>query len=513
MLKLKVHINGQPPQDLDVADAYLVGSDDQPVRAEIRYRGNTLFCDKRTPGLAALVLPWTISGVGRVMLSTALLQDREKPYNLQVELLRGRILKDWRKKDDWGYVYRGPSSDFTDNFAAVRSIFADALATEDEVAASRLAESGLKTAVEIGEALTMEHANRGLVYRRDHRELVDLDFGCWIEPDCTEKTYQDRLFESFNYATVPMDWRTVEPFEQEFQWGPLDYWVSWLTQKGIAIKAGQLLRFHPRTVPDWLYIWEGDFDSIRDNAFEHVLRCVQRYGSKIEYWDIATGLHVENCLKFSMEQIMELTHMGSKVIKKNAPKSVAVLDVVMPWGDYFGHNPRSLWPLKYVEQCLNAGIEFDAIGLQVFMGAEEYPCRDLMEVSSLLDQFGSFGKPLHVTAAGVPSSTEPDQLDASGGQLAVQPGGWWHAPWDQQVQSRWVDAFYHIAIGKPFVTSVCWTHLSDRKGHFFPHAGLLSSTLETKASYNEMLSMKKEIWPEGGIVAEAEVVERPWEQY
>jgi len=515
MLKFTVPGDETAPAEVDLEQAYLVRADDEPVRSRMRMVGSMLVCETRSPGLAALVVPWTVPGVGRVMLRTTHLAERKQPYNLLVELLRGRVLQNWEKKDDWGYAYSGPTEAFLEGFAGVKRQFAQALAALDSPErASALAGEALRAAVLLGEDLALEHARRGLVYRRDHRELVHLDFGCRIEPECRDRAYQDRIFESFNYAVLPFDWRRIEPREQEFQWAPLDYWINWLSEKGIAIKAGQPLRFIEACVPNWLYIWEGDFESIRDYAFEHVLRCVKRYAGKVEHWDIATGLHVENCLKFSMDQIMEMTQMSARVIKKNAPHATAVLDVVMPWGDYAARNPRSIWPLRYVEMCASGGVEFDAIGLHVFLGAEDFYCRDVLEVSALLDLFGSFGKAVHVTAAGVPSAAGPDPLDATEGRRDVAAAGQWHEPWNEAVQSQWVDWFYHIAVGKPFVSAVSWAELSDRRGHQFPHAGLITADLRPKQSYGMMLGMKKEIWPEDGV-PEIPMArpEEPWVQY
>ncbi len=515
MLKFAASVNGEVPEGLDVSDAYLVGPDDEPVRSQVRLLRTNLFCETRGDGLAALVIPWEVWGFGRVVLRTGHLPEREAGYNLLVELLRGWLNEAWQKREDWGYSYSGPTPELVEGFGEIKRMFARAAALGDQPEeASAVAAEALEKAVPLGEVLAMEHARRGLVFRRNHRDLVDLDFGCRVEPQCREPAYRDRVFEGFNYATLPFQWRAIEPREQEFRWEPLDYWVNWLSDQGIAIKAGETLRFAESCVPDWLYVWEGDFDSIRDHAFEHVLRCVQRYGKKIEHWDVATGLHVENCLKFSLDQIMEMTMMSTRIVKKNAPQAVAVLDVVMPWGDYFAGNPRSLWPLRYVEQCVGAGIDFDAIGLQVFLGAEEFRCRDLMAVSSLLDAFGSLGKPVHITAAGVPSKNAPDPADASEGKRDVAAGGQWRRPWDETVQSEWVDCFYNVAVGKPFVTAVSWGELSDRPGHYFPHAGLLNADLQPKQSHGMMLGMKKQIWPEDGIpeVPMAQP-EEPWLEY
>jgi len=515
MLKFKIPPDLVSEEQFQAGRAYLVDAEDQPLRGDLRLRGDTLFCDRKGDGPVSLVLPLDVPGVGRVLVATVHLPDREAPYNLLVEVLRGLVLRAWRKKDDWGYAYRGPTPEFASGLDAAKARMARAMGlrpTDPE--AGIIAREAIADVLRLSEELTLEHARRGLLFRCDNRELAGLDFGCWVDLSCRDQAYLDRLFESFNYAALPMDWRVVEPREHEFQWAPLDFWVNWLTSKGIAIKAAQLLRFRSSSVPDWVYLWEGDFDSIRDYAFEHALRCVQRYASKIEHWDIATGLHVENCLKFSLDQVIEMTTMCCRVVKKNAPHAKAVLDLVMPWGEYAASNARSLSPLKYVEACINAGVEFDAIGLQVFMGADGYPCRDIMAISALLDQFGGFGRPLHVTAAGVPSSHEPDPHDASQGKNNVSLGGYWHEPWTPAVQARWVDAFYNIAVGKPFVEAVCWTELSDRPGHFFPHAGLLDANLEPKASYAAMLGMRREIWPETGIPEHRAAEQaKPWAEY
>ena len=120
-----------------------------------------------------------------------------------------------------------------------------------------------------------------------------------------------------------------------------------------------------------------------------------------------------------------------------------------------------------------------------------------MAVSDLLDLFGQLGKPIHVTAAGVPSACYPDP-DAAVAGKEHQPGagGTWRQPWDENVQAEWLDAFYHIAIAKPFVTAISWRDFSDHQPHYLPHGGLLRKDLHPKVAFQKLLALRGEIWPE-----------------
>jgi endo-1,4-beta-xylanase len=126
----------------------------------------------------------------------------------------------------------------------------------------------------------------------------------------------------------------------------------------------------------------------------------------------------------------------------------------------------------------------------------------------VLDRFGALGKPIHISAMGVPSGVTPDALASLGGgpQRAVA-GGTWHKPWDEVIQSDWVDQVCRIAIGKPFVTSISWRDYSDHQPHAIPHGGLLRRDTHPKIAFQRLLGLRKEIWPEAhGGEAESNVV-------
>ena len=54
--------------------------------------------------------------------------------------------------------------------------------------------------------------------------------------------------------------------------------------------AGPLIRLDQEHVPDWMVIWEHDFDMLREMAYEYVQKIVQRYRKAVAVWNVAAGL-------------------------------------------------------------------------------------------------------------------------------------------------------------------------------------------------------------------------------
>jgi len=512
VLTFRVLIDGKSPAALDLDAMYLTSQEGQPIRARLQYAAETglLFCDRRSQGLGSLNIPWPVRTGACVMLRTALLPDREEPYLLTLELARGRIADVWRKRDEWGYMYGGPSEAVEKGLREVKRLLAQAQTVQDSARVSGdLAEEALARAVALGEQLALEDAGHGLSLRRRRGELGRVDVGCHWEVSDRHERAQQRFGAAFNCATVPLVWRAIEPREHEYEWKWHDDWIQWLEAKGVAICGGSLVRFTPAHLPDWIYVWENDFETVRDLVFDHIEQCVRRYRGRVDSWEAATGLHVENCLGFSLDRLIEVTRVCCHAVKRTDAAAQVVLDLVQPWGEYYALNQHSIWPYHYAEMCINAGAVFDAVGLQVLLGAAAPGChvRDLMEISDLLDRFGALGKPLHLTAVGVPSGGAADPAAALGG-AAHKPGagGAWNKPWDETVQAEWLAGFYRVAVSKPFVHAVSWRDFADHQPHELPHGGLLRKDLHPKIAYQRLMALRQEIWPQAAGADESNVL-------
>jgi len=101
------------------------------------------------------------------------------------------------------------------------------------------------------------------------------------------------------------------------------------------------------------------------------------------------------------------------------------------------------------------------------------PGLDLVSISSILDQYSSFGKPIYVRELSAPSSQVPDT-------------SWWHRPWDEETQAEYLSKFYTIAFSKPLVQEIGWSWGIVDGNTFLTDGGLFHSDLTPKLSYHAL---------------------------
>jgi len=492
MLSFIVYSQGKLVESLDLSGAYVIGTDDVPLRGEISFKDGVITCKKRAAGPAGVAVLWEVPGAGTFLLETIRVLEREKPYILQVELARGRLMRINQKLEDWGlHDYDGVESLLT-KIGQARDALIRALQSDEPADAAKLGDQALAIAVQASEELSRFHAAALLLRRKQTGGFAKRVLGCAIHLDQPTESGRKRISGVLDFVTLPIIWRDVEPTEQTFHWKPLDAWVEALSQGPVPIRGSALLSFSEKNVPDWLYIWEHDFDTIRDLAFEHIKRVISRYGQYIQTWTIASGIHATNCFTFSFEQLMELTRMAAALTKQLSPRGASILEIVCPWGEYYARNQRTIPPLLYADMAVQGGVNFDAFGLQFLFGpaVDGMLVRDMFQISACLDQFSKLGKPVHVTAVQVPSAPIAARNDA--GEGAPTGGGMWRGPWSEQIQADWLRRFLEVALSKPYIESVSWNGLNDHSRLEVPGGGLVRSDLAPKASYKQLLALRSE---------------------
>ncbi|RJP31740.1 MAG: hypothetical protein C4547_15190 [Phycisphaerales bacterium] len=493
-LSFSVFTNGKPAESLDLAGAYMVGGDDVALRAELSFKSGVITCRKRAAGPAGLALLWPVGPDRKVMLETARLIESDRPYVLQIEILRGRLTRISQKLEEWGF-YEAADGGFIDRFNRVRDALIRALQADTPAQSAAIADEALVECIQMSEDLAVHHG-QVLLERRLAGGMGRRVLGCGVDADQADETYRRRLAAAFDFAIVPCSWRAVEPAEQKFDWKPIDAWVEWLARKHMPIKATPLLSFAEHQLPDWIYIWEHDFETLRDLAHAHVKRVVSRYAQYVHYWDVACGLHADNALSFTFDQLIELTRMSAALVKQVAPRATSIVDIVAPWGEYYARNPRSIPPMLYAEMVAQSGVSVDAFGVQFQFGpdVDGMYVRDLFQVSTLLDRLGAMlSKPIHVTAVQVPSESRAAPDDAWGGQHDPRAGGAWRGPWSDASQAEWAEAFMRIALSKPFVETVAWARLADAPGHRVPFGGLLRRDQSPKPAYDRIIGLRESL--------------------
>ena len=495
MLRFSVSPDGSAGGTVDFSGAYLVGSDGVPLCAEIELRDGQIVCAKQATGPAALAILWPVGKSGRVLLETTRLQEREKPYILEVELLRGRLMRLSQKREEWGLA----NCDFTPEqlrqVDECRDALIESFKADDPATATALAQAWLERSVAVTEELALDNAENLLNQRRQVGGFTRRVFGCAMDPRHPGEAAFKKLAAAFDFAVLRMPWKLLEPNEQEFNWKAVDTCVEWLAKNRVPIKGYGLVCFNEECIPDWLYIWEHDFDTVRDLIYDHVRRVINRYGNFIQVWDVIIGIHAASCFAFSFEQLMEMTRISVTIARQLAPQATVLVDLVDPWGEYYARNQQTIPPLLYADMVVQSGIDFDGFGLNMYfgMGVDGMYVRDLFQISAMLDRFAMLGRPLHITAVQVPSANAGEPNDAWKGQMSPAAGGVWRTAWDETVQAEWLKGFYEIALSKPFVETVSWRDLSDQGPHYLPGGGLLRADLSPKPAFERLCALRNSI--------------------
>lgn len=548
MLSFAVFEGDAPATQWPVRLAQLFGAQDLPLQGAVRFEDSKLVCDKTSPETAGLLIQFPVGapslspngavrpasdehGIGLLALKTCLLPDREQPYLLSLELARHRIMQFLNKLEDWGLFDLPADDPILQEFELARRSFTAALVAQKHSdgpggdawtfspQADKMARASLAQALDAGEKLAIANAERamplrlaGQFYQRAAAQYTAITqdkppagvpivvpgsscavvpgtplIGCTISPDQFSEPLQKAATSACDFVTMPMRWIDMEPAEGRYDTTSTDRWIEWAVRTAkLPVVGGPLIDLRASCIPEWLYIWENDYETLRELVYDHVQHLVTRYRRTVSRWTVCSGLHVNSNFKLSFEQIMDLTRVCILVVKKLHPAAKIQLEIAQPWGEYHAENKRSIPPLMYAEAVVQSGQQVDALGLRIQMGqpASGQATRDLMALSDMLDHYGSLERPIAVTAMGVPSM---NSAPAQG-----RDSGMWRAPWSDTLQAEWLTKAMMICLSKPYVHSVCWQELADAAAKpEMPGGGLVSATGAPKPAATRMIALRK----------------------
>ncbi len=555
MLTFAVFDDAGPVRSFPLRQAFLFGSDDLAVSAEIAFEDGLIRCRKGTNEAAGLSLQFRVDlagdgggpsrPVGVFALRTCLLPERDHPYLLTLELARHRIMLVLNKLEQWGLFDLAADHPAMAKFERARHRFAEALVAQRSSngrtingfspEADRAAREALALGVDAAEQLTMVQADRSLRARftgelyakaaQQHAESIAAErvmpegavksrdgigvvlqqppiIGSAVNPSQFAEPIAQQAAALCDFISVPMRWVEMEPTEGRYSFARTDKWIEWAVRTAkVPVVAGPIVDFRSACVPEWLYIWEHDYETLRELVYEHIKQVVTRYRRTVPRWTVVSGLHLAEGLSLSLERVMDLTRIAVLLVRKLQPAAKVQVEIAQPWGEYFASSRRSIPPTVYAEMLGQAGIAVDAVALKLHVG-QPLPgrsTRDLMSLSAILDRYAELDRPLMVSALGAPSKP----ADAPGAAVVPAPAGggtgappddpgFWRAPWSPDRQAEWLAQAVAIAASKPFVHSVCWQDLTDAAlpGEA-PGCGLLTESGAPKPAAARFAELRK----------------------
>ena len=302
--------------------------------------------------------------------------------------------------------------------------------------------------------------------------------------------YAQRFTALLNYATLPFYRATVERTEGNLNYSQVQAILDRTAGTTLLLKGHPLLWLNRASLPDFLR--KKTWDEVKTSSRDYILRSVGRFRSRIHAWDVINEAHDwANELNYDPQQLVELTALASRTTRVADPTAFRVVNNCCLWAEYVarrmsGAGPLSRpcrTPLEYLRAVADARIDYDAIGLQVYC-----PGRDMLEIERHIARFFAFGKPLHITELGIPSS--PD-LGAGGRSIPYPIDAVWHGTeWNEEIQADWVEQFYTLCYSMPQVEAITWWDFSDPG--YMPYGGFLARDLRPKPSYQRLLKLIEE---------------------
>ncbi|CAN5722651.1 hypothetical protein BH23PLA1_BH23PLA1_19520 [soil metagenome] len=472
VLKFRLTPPDLADQHPELLRAYVTGLDRTPERVAVELRPGQLICQRENPESCRLHVPWLVEGVGMPYVSTATLIERPQPYELAVELARGKLNDVRNQAADWAILGLRLPAEVENQLRQSRRAFARAAtSTDDPLSASAHARESLAAAFLAGRELVTAYTEQVLKKRLDHSPRLPTLLGCGLNADPAKTTWGAPLSGVINAARLQCSWTDLAPTEGKFRWDRTDAQIDWCRRHSLMPMAGPVLDFRPAALPDWLWLWQGDLEEITAMALDLIRQVVTRYKGKVGFWHLVGRPASSEVLGLGEDDQIRLAAKVLQAARQIDPTTPMIVDFDRPWAEWMGTGSFQLGPLHLADSLARADLGLSGIGLEIApgFGPPGSHLRDLFEFSRLLDLYSLLNLPLHIGLA-IPSAVGPDPKAAPG--TSIEAAQWPEPPSEssqQEMASRWVA----LAVAKPFVRSVTWLHASDAEDHLYPHAGLI----------------------------------------
>jgi hypothetical protein len=277
---------------------------------------------------------------------------------------------------------------------------------------------------------------------------------------------------AFNTAAIPFSWTRVEADEGRQNWSLTDSQVQWCQAHSLRICGGPLLELRRRSLPDWIYLWEGDFDNLLMVAGDYVRAVVTRYRGKVHFWNAAGRLITGEALGLDDEQKLRLAIRAVEVIRSLDPQTPVIVSLDQPWAESMCRRDTEYNPLQFADALVRSDLGLAGIGMEINLGtsAQATLRRDLLEFNSQLDMWSSLGLPMLVS-------------------IAVPSGGDDFTP---QTQQTWVERYLPMLLARPTVQAIIWNQLLDDDADDFPHSGMVDSQRRLKPAFSVLATLRRQ---------------------
>ena len=301
-----------------------------------------------------------------------------------------------------------------------------------------------------------------------------------------KKGNPDRLekwLKLLNYGTLPFYWGRYEPKEGCVEFESRMEAAKILKSNNVTIK-GHPLCWHT-VCADWLMEYPDEV--ILDKQLARINREVTAFKGVIDIWDVINEVVIMPVFDKYDNAVTRLCKRYGQV---GLVKEVfAAAKAANPDGTFlindFNTSPKYE---ELIEKCLDAGVEFSAIGIQSHQHQGYWGKEKLYDV---LKRFSRFGIPIHFTENTLVSGTLiPEYIEDLNDWQVTE---WPTTPEGEARQAEQWEEMYRILFADPNVKAITGWDFADGAWLNAP-SGLVTTDNRSKPAYDKLLSLVKGEW-------------------
>ncbi|MDA1052632.1 MAG: endo-1,4-beta-xylanase [Planctomycetota bacterium] len=476
-----------------LASAYLAGMEGIPWRSANRWNhpkgaSPVAFSLERSIRESGnLNIPWDVEGLGELTLSTASLMETSAPYNLPLELARGVVNRLRNQAAEWGMAGLAVSTELANELREASNAFIAAVTSlPDHAKTVAASEQAIRLGLQVGESLCREYASQALAARHEEEEHRRTLLGCRLGSRPLEASEAGHFISGFNTAAVPFTWRAVEQNAGKHEWDIFDQQITWCQEHGLRVIGGPLLQLDEQHLPDWLYLWEDDFEQVRNYVTQYIQATVNRYRGRVNVWNCAARMNVGGAISLTEEQRLRLMVAAIDELRRNDPQTAILLSFDQPWAEYLATNDHDLSPLHLADSLVRADLGITGIGIELNIGYQHVGAarRELVEYSRQLDRWAVLQLPMIVYV-----SCPSDSGNNPHARRAVRATSSVHTP---ESQAAFASKLIPLMLAKQYVQGIVWNDLSDAAPHEFANAGVIDASGTAKPLLDTLIGIRKQ---------------------
>lgn len=474
-----------------VERAYLASIDGIPWESKSIWKNGLLTIQRDTHESGNLYFCWNVSGRGEVMLCSGSLMERERPYNLPVELARGTLNRLRNQAASWQAAGMLIPPKFDELNSQAATVFAKAAIGQDKPEqAAVFSEEAIRISLEAGDLLVQDYARQVLAIRRREQPTLATLLAARLD-GVPQGAAADAFLAAFNTAVLVPNWPEMGSSSGECKWDELDQQIQWCRDHGLRICMGPLVQFDRGSLPDWLYLWEGEYDEISESVLKFAEGVVRRYAGKVHLWNCAGRMNVPGAMDLSEEQRLKITVDVLELTRGLDARTPAIVSFDQPWAEFIATHDQELTPLHFADTLARSDLGMAGIGVEINLGywPQGTLPRDLLEINRQIDRWSQLALPLVIFVT-APSGDAKDPLARSAARAlpSLLAGGV-----SPQAQADLISVLIPLLIARQPVQAVVWNQWRDDLPHDFPHGGLYDLMGQPKPGLKRLVDIRREL--------------------